>query len=212
MVWSRRSPFKGALCSFCKEILIRSERSSLTVFVRPEQSNWRKHLCCHVCINWKLTLKDNTILHCFTLFVYGGPSHLSSSVCFIMKVIPDVPFLLELAEQNTNGRFRIASLFIRLRENSDFRRKKFTFSFSGSGGNSSTRYSSELTILLCWCWLFISESSWVEVRKVKSGLAASFLASASLNVAIQTSVYCANMFQHTVGFFFYHFCKWHYRV
>lgn len=44
-----------------------------------------------------------------------------------MKIIPEVPFFLELAEQNTNGCFRIASLFIRLRENSGFRRKKFFF-------------------------------------------------------------------------------------
>lgn len=44
-----------------------------------------------------------------------------------MEIIPEVPFFLELAEQNTNGCFRIASLFIRLRENSDFRRKKYFF-------------------------------------------------------------------------------------
>lgn len=76
--------------------------------------------------------------------------------------------------------------------------EKSSFSFSGSGGISSTRFSSELTVLLCLCCLLISESSWVKVRKVKSGLAASFLSSVSLNVAIQTSVYCASLFQHTV--------------
>ena len=50
-------------------------------FFMPEQTKQTNSLCFHDWIN-KLTLKDNTILYSFiyTLFICGGPCHLSSFI------------------------------------------------------------------------------------------------------------------------------------
>ena len=60
--------FKGALFHFGEDVLTRRERSILTDFIFYAKTNE---------IN-KLTLKDNTVSYCFTLFTCGGPCHLSS--------------------------------------------------------------------------------------------------------------------------------------
>ena len=48
----------------------------------------------------KLTLKDNTISHCFTLFIFGGPCHLSSfRQCYGNIIFPQKSFFYALMEK-----------------------------------------------------------------------------------------------------------------
>ena len=70
-----------ALRSFGKYILIRGERSSLTDF---NAYRLNKQICSYDWIN----LGDTTQFHCFTLFICGGPCHLSIfkiGLCFPLR-------------------------------------------------------------------------------------------------------------------------------
>ena len=68
--------FKGALCCFWEEILIRREVSSTPDLFMPKQTKQTPFF--HDWIN-KVTLNDNTLSFCFTLFICGGPCHLVSN-------------------------------------------------------------------------------------------------------------------------------------
>ena len=66
---------KGALRSFGEKNC--NQRS---LFLCLNKLN--KHsVCFNDWMNWinKLTLKNNTVSYCFTLFIYGGPCHLSTN-------------------------------------------------------------------------------------------------------------------------------------
>ena len=54
---------------------------------------WTNSLCCHDWIN-KLTFKHNNISHCLTLFICGGPRHLSSFKQYSGPYFPLTPACL----------------------------------------------------------------------------------------------------------------------
>ena len=66
---------KGALRSFGEK-----NCNQKSLFLCLNKLN--KHsVCFNDWMNWinKLTLKNNTVSYCFTLFIYGGPCHLSTN-------------------------------------------------------------------------------------------------------------------------------------
>ena len=67
---------KGAIWSSGEYLLIRRERYLLKDLFFLCLNKLNKLSCFHDRIN-KLTLKDNTVSYCFSLFICGGPCHLS---------------------------------------------------------------------------------------------------------------------------------------